>query len=140
MPTLVDRVAGLEFRGTVWVLGGPPAIIRADADQLEQLLINLVKNGMEAMGAAGGMVTIAWAVHDQALDLWVRDEGPGLGSTGNLFVPFYTTKPGGSGIGLVFSRQVAEAHGGTLTLADRTDRTGCEVRLALPGVVVRSGA
>jgi len=140
VPALVDRVAGLEFRGTVWVLGGPPAIIRADADQLEQLLINLVKNGMEAMGAAGGMVTIAWAVHDQTLDLWVRDEGPGLGSTGNLFVPFYTTKPGGSGIGLVFSRQVAEAHGGTLTLADRTDRTGCEVRLALPGVVVRGGA
>jgi nitrogen fixation/metabolism regulation signal transduction histidine kinase len=136
VPAWVDRVAGLEFQGTVWVLGGPPAIIRADADQLEQLLINLVKNGMEAMGSAGGMVTIAWAVHDTTLDLWVRDEGPGLGSTGNLFVPFYTTKPGGTGIGLVFSRQVAEAHGGRLTLGNRTDRTGCEVRLTLPGVVV----
>ncbi len=133
----VDRVAGLAFHGTVWVLGGPPTVIRADADQLEQLLINLVKNGMEAMGTGGGMVTIAWAVHEQTLDLWVRDEGPGLGSTGNLFVPFFTTKAGGSGIGLVFSRQVAEGHGGTLTLSNRTDRVGCEARLTLPGVVLR---
>jgi signal transduction histidine kinase len=49
-----------------------------------------------------------------------------------LFVPFFTTKPGGSGIGLVLSRQIAEAHGGTLVLENRTDRAGCVARLRLP--------
>ena len=64
--------------------------------------------------------------------VWVRDGGPGIADTGNLFVPFFTTKPEGSGIGLVLSRQIAEAHGGTLTLANRDDRRGCEAWLSLP--------
>jgi signal transduction histidine kinase len=87
------------------------------------------------VGTGAGAVTVGWDLRDRTLELWVRDEGPGLGSTGNLFVPFFTTKPSGSGIGLVFSRQVAEAHGGTLTLQNRTDRTGCEARLVLPDSV-----
>ncbi len=62
----------------------------------------------------------------------VEDEGPGLGSTANLFVPFFTTKPGGSGIGLVLSRQIAEAHGGTLILQNRAAGRGCEALLRLP--------
>jgi PAS domain S-box-containing protein len=135
----VARVASLDHQVPVRVVGGPEVVIRADADQLEQLLINLVKNAVEAVGTGGGAVTIGWEVQDRALELWVRDEGPGLGSTGNLFVPFFTTKPSGSGIGLVFSRQVAEAHGGGLTLQNRTDRTGCEARLVLPEAVAGPG-
>ncbi len=128
----VRRVAELEARLPVQVVPGPRVTVRADADQLDQLLINLVKNGVEAALETGGGVEMGWSVQDHALDLWVRDEGKGLSSTANLFVPFYTTKRGGSGIGLVFSRQVAEAHGGTLTLANRRDHRGCEARLHLP--------
>lgn len=132
----VARVAGLEGRLAVRVTGGPAVTLRADSDQLEQLLINLVTNAVEAVGNSGGAVEVGWEVRGRTLMLTVRDEGPGLGSTGNLFVPFFTTKPSGSGIGLVFSRQVAEAHGGTLTLENRSDRTGCEARLVLPDAVV----
>jgi signal transduction histidine kinase len=67
------------------------------------------------------------------LEIWIKDEGPGLSSTANLFVPFFTTKPGGSGIGLVLSRQIAEGHGGALTLENRKDGPGCVARLRLPG-------
>jgi len=136
----VARVAGLEDRLKIRVLGGPAATIRADSDQLDQLLINLVRNAVEAARTTGGEVEVSWEVRDRTLDLRVRDEGPGLASTSNLFVPFFTTKPSGSGIGLVFSRQVAEAHGGTLSLGNRTDRTGCEARLVLPEGVVRREA
>ena len=73
-----------------------------------------------------------WDVDGRAVTLWIRDEGPGIAGSGNLFVPFFTTKPHGSGIGLVLSRQIAEAHGGALSLANRGDRTGCEARLVLP--------
>jgi signal transduction histidine kinase len=64
--------------------------------------------------------------------LWVRDEGPGIANPANLFVPFFTTKPGGSGIGLALSRQIAEAHGGELTVSNRTGARGVEARLRLP--------
>ena len=66
------------------------------------------------------------------LNVWVADDGPGISNTANLFVPFFTTKQGGTGIGLVLSRQIAEAHGGTLTLENRRDVRGCEARLRLP--------
>lgn len=132
----VHRVAGLEARLPVRVRGGPDVVVMADADQLDQLLINLVTNAVEAAQAAGSdEVEIRWDTEGDTLRLQVLDGGPGLGSTSNLFVPFFTTKPKGSGIGLVFSRQVAEAHGGTLRLANRTDRTGCAATLLLPGVV-----
>ena len=72
------------------------------------------------------------------MELWVEDEGPGLSNTGNLFVPFFTTKPGGSGIGLVLCRQIAEAHGGSLMLENREDRAGCRASLRLPLQVARS--
>jgi signal transduction histidine kinase len=73
-----------------------------------------------------------WERSDGRLSLSVIDDGPGVPKSANLFVPFFTTKPGGTGIGLVLSRQIAEAHGGTLTLANRSDLRGCEARLTLP--------
>ena len=109
-----------------------PENISGDRDQLEQLLINLLRNAVEASLETGGRVTIEWSRVKSQLDLRIVDEGPGLSNTANLFVPFFTTKPGGSGIGLVLSRQIAEAHGGSLDLHNRTDAKGCEARLILP--------
>jgi signal transduction histidine kinase len=106
--------------------------IAGDADQLEQLLINLLKNAVDASLETGGGVLIGWREHQSYLEVWVRDEGPGLSSDVNLFVPFFTTKPGGSGIGLLLSRRIAENHGGTLTLHNRGDAQGCESWLRLP--------
>ena len=128
----VGRVAALESRLPVRVHPGASVSIEADADQLDQVLINLVKNAVEAALETEGSVELSWTDRDQSVEVVVRDEGPGLASTTNLFVPFYTTKPNGSGIGLVFSRQVTEAHGGHLVLVNRQDRRGTEARLTLP--------
>lgn len=128
----VRRVAGLETRLQVAVEPGPQLTVCADVDQLEQLLINLVRNAVDASLETGGGVEVSWEEDDTFLDVWVRDEGPGLPNTGNLFVPFFTTKPQGTGIGLVLSRQIAEAHGGSLTLQDRPAGKGCQARLRLP--------
>jgi two-component system nitrogen regulation sensor histidine kinase NtrY len=129
---LVSRVVGLETRLNVKLQSGPEVTIRADGDQLEQLLINLVRNAVDASLETRGGVSVGWARSDGHVEVWVQDEGPGLSNTSNLFVPFFTTKPGGSGIGLVLSRQIAEAHGGTLTLENRRSGQGCEARLRLP--------
>jgi signal transduction histidine kinase len=129
---LLRRVVGLETRAAVALEPGPELTVRADPDQLEQLLINLLRNAVDAALETGGGVSVAWARRGDQLEVYVRDEGPGLSNTANLFVPFFTTKPTGSGIGLVLSRQIAEAHGGTLALANRQDRAGCEALLRLP--------
>jgi len=128
---LVRRVCNVETRLPVRIEGEPLAI-RADPDQLEQLLINVVRNGVDAAQQTGGGVTVGWRTDGRVLTLWIEDEGAGLPNESNLFVPFFTTKPGGSGIGLVLSRQIAEAHGGSLTLENRTDRRGCRALLRLP--------
>jgi len=128
----VRRVAGLETRLPVGVREGPEAVIEADGDQLDQLLINLVRNAVDAATETGGGVEVSWQRGSGRLEVWVRDEGLGLSDTKNIFVPFFTTRPGGSGIGLVLSRQIAEAHGGTLDLRNRTDRKGCVATLRLP--------
>ena len=129
----VRRVAGLEKRVPVVVRPGAPIVVRADGDQLDQLLINLVGNAADAAIEAGGGVAVGWGASDGTLVVTVEDEGPGLPETGNLFVPFFTTKRQGSGIGLVLSRQIAEAHGGHLTLENRRDgRRGAVARLELP--------
>jgi two-component system nitrogen regulation sensor histidine kinase NtrY len=133
--TWVRRVAALETRMPVTVVEGPATTLRADGDQLDQLLINLVRNAVDASLGSNGDVRIRWTRQNGNLSLMVEDEGPGLASASNLFVPFFTTKPQGSGIGLVLSRQIAEAHGGSLSLDNRPDRRGCIalVRLAVDG-------
>jgi signal transduction histidine kinase len=128
----VRRVVALETRRPVGLRAGPNLAIQADGGQLDQLLINLVRNAVDATLEGNGSVEVGWETHNGRLDVWVRDDGPGLADTGNLFVPFYTTKPAGSGIGLALSRQIAEAHGGTLTLVNRARARGCEARLSLP--------
>ena len=130
--TLVSRVASLETRLPVNVVSGPDVIVRGDDVQLEQLLINLVRNAVDASMETRGAVEVGWQQNNGQVEVWIRDEGPGLASTANLFVPFFTTKAQGSGIGLVLSRQIAEAHGGTLTLENRRQFRGCEARLRLP--------
>ncbi|MBI1722280.1 MAG: PAS domain-containing sensor histidine kinase [Gemmatimonadetes bacterium] len=130
--TWVRRVAGLERRLGVGVAPGAPVVIRADGDQLDQLLINLVTNAVDASLQTGGGVVVGWTKGDDHLDVWVRDDGPGISETANLFVPFFTTKPNGSGIGLALSRQIAEGHGGTLALSNRREGKGCEARVRLP--------
>ena len=132
VPTIVRRVAGLETRMQVRVQPGPDITIRADPDQLEQLLINLVRNGVDAALQTGGGVSTGWKHEGRTVAIWVDDEGTGVPNASNLFVPFFTTKPGGSGIGLVLSRQIAEAHGGTLTLENRADGRGARAYVRLP--------
>ena len=128
---LVRRVANLETRIPVRVVPGPEIITQADAAQLEQLLINILHNAAEASLETAGTVTTGWRDVADCVEVFVRDTGPGIMNPTNLFVPFFTTKPGGSGIGLALSRQIAEAHGGSLTLANRSG-PGCEALLRLP--------
>jgi nitrogen fixation/metabolism regulation signal transduction histidine kinase len=130
--TWVRRVVRLEARLDVILNPGPDLTIQADGDQLDQLLINLIRNGVEAALTTGGKVSVGWARTQSMADVWVDDEGPGLSNTANLFVPFFTTKPAGSGIGLVLSRQIAEAHGGSLILRNREGTTGCRALVRLP--------
>jgi len=128
----VGRVARLEKRMTIRVCPGPPITLAADGDQLEQLLINLVNNAVDAAAETGGGVKVEWGLMGGTLDLRVVDDGPGPPPRTNLFTPFFTTKPAGSGIGLVLSRQIAEGHGGTLILEPRADARGCVARLRIP--------
>jgi signal transduction histidine kinase len=128
----IRHVARLETRLAADVRPGPELSIQGDGDQLDQLLINLLRNAVDASLETGGGVALFWSRAGSQIEVLVEDEGPGLSNTSNLFVPFFTTKPGGSGIGLVLSRQIAEAHGGSLDLRNRVPGPGCEARLLLP--------
>ena len=129
---LVQRVVDLEPRLNVKVMPGPKTVIRADAAQIEQALINLVHNAVDAALETPGEVSIGWREKEDAVEIFVQDEGPGIMNPANLFVPFFTTKPEGSGIGLPLSRQIAEAHGGSLALTNRKGGKGAEALLQLP--------
>jgi nitrogen fixation/metabolism regulation signal transduction histidine kinase len=130
--TWVRRIAALETRLPVSVRDGPATTLRADGDQLDQLLINLVRNAVDASLETHGGVTLSWSRQNGTLSVMVEDEGPGLANPTNIFVPFFTTKPQGSGIGLVLSRQIAEAHGGSLSLDNRRHARGCIATVRLP--------
>jgi nitrogen fixation/metabolism regulation signal transduction histidine kinase len=129
---LMRRVVSIETRLPIGVNASEDLTVTADPDQLEQLLINLLRNAVDAALETGGGVTASWIASDHVLEVRIDDEGPGLQNTGNLFVPFFTTKAGGSGIGLVLSRQIAEGHGGSLTLENRAGQRGVRATLRLP--------
>jgi nitrogen fixation/metabolism regulation signal transduction histidine kinase len=140
---LLERVAVLETRLNVEIVPGPERVLLIDPDLIEQLLINLVRNAVDAAleqaqsahadsETAAPKVSMRWEQYDRKLALIVEDNGIGLLNPSNAFVPFYTTKPGGSGIGLVLSQQIAEAHGGSIELANRRDTRGCIVKVSLP--------
>jgi PAS domain S-box-containing protein len=128
---IISQVIALEHRHVVVIRSSPPVELLADSDQFEQLLINLIRNAVDAVLAVSGEVAVSWGVRDHWFELSIEDDGPGLADTSNLFVPFFTTKPNGSGIGLALSRQIAEAHGGLVTLENRRPH-GCRAVVRLP--------
>jgi nitrogen fixation/metabolism regulation signal transduction histidine kinase len=130
--SLVQRVVDLEPRLKVQIMPGPKTVIRADAAQIEQALINLVHNAVDAALETQGNVVIGWREKEGCVEIFVQDDGPGIMNPANLFVPFFTTKPDGSGIGLPLSRQIAEAHAGSLVLTNRETRHGAQALLRLP--------
>jgi len=148
---LVTRVANLETRLAVTILGGPNVELTVDSDQLEQMLINLIRNAVEAaMDPAwaapvpdGGppaphsepAVMLSWRTTDRETVITIEDNGPGLLSPDNLFTPFYTTKVSGTGVGLVLSRQIAEAHSGLVELSNNSSHRGCVATIVLPRTI-----
>ena len=138
---LVARVAALETRLNVGVQAGPDITFSADPDQLEQMLINLIRNAADAVLSGSYPdkipedktgVQVRWQANAREVTLEIEDEGPGLLNPSNLFTPFYTTKPNGSGVGLVLCRQIAEAHEGSIEIGNRTRGSGCVVKVVLP--------
>jgi signal transduction histidine kinase len=127
---LLRRAASLHGRGVV-VEPGPDVTLSVDADQIEQVLINLIKNAVEAAGETGD-VHVRWRRTADELVTEIEDDGPGIARTENLWVPFFTTKPGGTGIGLVLSREIVENHGGSISLENRVSARGCVARVRLP--------
>jgi len=144
LPPLVTRVAALETRLQITVVSGPNVELMADRDQLEQMLINIMRNATEAAmeqihsngkQPANPEVIVGWQSTEKEVVLSIEDNGPGLLNPTNAFVPFYTTKPAGSGIGLVLSREIVEAHGGTIELSNREYQRGCKVKIVLPRAI-----
>jgi two-component system, NtrC family, nitrogen regulation sensor histidine kinase NtrY len=149
---LIARVAGLEMRIPICVHPGPELIFQADPDQLEQMLINLVRNAADAVlenppaepkppaldkQGQDDSVVVRWETSSDEVTLAIEDSGPGLMNPANVFTPFYTTKPNGSGVGLVLSRQIAEAHGGRIEITNRPTSRGCLVKVVLPRMPAR---
>jgi signal transduction histidine kinase len=130
---LLERVVLLEQRLTVQLDPGPSIVLNADSDQLEQMLINLLANAVDASLAKGSRaVHLGWQVKDAAALVAIEDCGLGIANSDNLFVPFYTTKPGGSGVGLALAQRIARAHGGEVSLVNREDGEGARATIRLP--------
>jgi two-component system nitrogen regulation sensor histidine kinase NtrY len=133
LPALLRRASALERRLSIELTPGTAVEVMVDAAQIEHAFINLVKNAVEAsIEQRSAKVRISWRLVAGVVEIWVEDNGAGIGDTANLFVPFFTTKPEGSGIGLVLCQQIAENHGGSLALYNRDDRTGCIAIMRLP--------
>jgi signal transduction histidine kinase len=133
LAALLERAAALERRLDVEVRAGPAVAVMVDAAQVEHAVINLVKNAVEAsLDQKSAKVRLSWRIGGGSVEIWVEDNGAGISETANLFVPFFTTKPEGSGIGLVLCQQIAENHGGSLALYNRDDRAGCIAIMRLP--------
>lgn len=128
---LLSRVANLENNSRIIFADDAECVINVDPAQVENLFINIIKNAMEAMGDGDGKVRISWKRQSTEVTVWVDDEGPGLTAEENLFVPFFSTKPNGNGIGLIFCREIAEANGGSIELKNR-EGGGCRARIVLP--------
>lgn len=131
LASLISKVIPLVGGKRITMEGGPPVELEADGDQLEQVFINLLKNALEASGDLGG-VRVRWMVGNNAVEIDIEDDGPGVARTENLWVPFFTTKPGGTGIGLVLCREIVENHGGTIALENREQARGAVARIRLP--------
>lgn len=130
---LLERVALLEQRVPVHVDAGPAVVLNADPDQLEQMFINLLTNAVDAsLGNGAKPVRVGWRIAESSLIVGIEDSGMGIANTENLFVPFYTTKPKGSGVGLALAQQIARAHGGEIRLVNREDAPGARAIIHLP--------
>ena len=139
---LAPRITALETRLPVTILPSPPITLLCDPDQIQQALINLLQNAVDATLSPDAppnhspAVTLSWTTETPAeLHILITDNGPGISNPANLFVPFYTTKPSGSGIGLVLAQQIATAHHGSIAIHSNQRHRGCSVTFALPLIV-----
>jgi len=130
---LVEKIVALFNHTAIEIETEINFTLQLDPIQFEQVLINLIKNAVEATALTNpsSIIKIRWAVSHQFFKLDICDQGTGISNSNNLFVPFYSTKKQGSGIGLVLSRQIIEAHNGRLTLSNQ-DSGGCCASIELP--------
>ncbi len=132
LKNLMQRVFSLNAQPNVSLDPGEDCTLRADEAQIEQMVINVLKNAIEAANETKGSVQGGWEKTSSDVKIWIQDEGLGIANPENVFVPFFTTKTGGTGIGLAISRQIVEAHRGSIRIANREDRSGCAVIITLP--------
>jgi two-component system nitrogen regulation sensor histidine kinase NtrY len=131
---MLEQIVLLDQRLTIALETGPPVTLQADPDQLEQMFINLIANAVDATLAnhTTQSVRVGWRIGDSSAWINIEDRGLGIANTENLFVPFYTTKPKGSGVGLALAQQIARGHGGEIRLVNREDGEGARATVRLP--------
>jgi signal transduction histidine kinase len=111
-----------------------PGWIHGDANQLEQVLLNLTMNAMQALGSGGQVRTVLQASERDGISITVEDDGPGIDpeALAGIFHPFFTTKPNGTGLGLAVAKRIVEDHGGSLSTQER--ETGATFQVLLPAL------